>query len=121
MSSKSLARAGVTLLVGALLAALSVLVPSPPGALAGGAPFDEFTDPSIDQPRYVTTAADGAVWLTATASDRVGTVRLDGTVVTFANAQVDAPTHITRGPDGAVWFVSSGTDRIGRITTAGTI
>jgi streptogramin lyase len=108
---------GVAVLALALVVVGVVAVP----ARSGPIDYDEFTDASIDQPRFVAMGPDGALWFTATGSDRVGTVTADGVVVTYDHAQVDAPSNITLGPDGALWFISAGNDRIGRITTAGVI
>ena len=71
-------------------------------------------------PDDITVGADGALWFTETAANRIANT-MGGTITSYRLAAGAGPRGITAGPDGAVWFTETSADRIGRITTTGSI
>src|SRR5690348_7482006 len=73
-----------------------------------------FADPagpsSTDIPYGITTGPDGAVWFTASWSDRIGRIDSTGDITTFGAANVDLPYDIVTGADGNLWFTSEASD-----------
>ncbi|HTV51103.1 MAG TPA: hypothetical protein VME21_07940 [Steroidobacteraceae bacterium] len=74
-------------------------------------------------PTTVAIAADGRVWFTEAAGDRIGRVNPDGTgLVEFPLPHAgSSPRIIARGADGNMWFSEHTGNRIGRITPQGQI
>ncbi len=68
----------------------------------------ELTVPSgSDGPADLTVGADGSVWFTEWANDRIGRLAPDGTVSEFPLAPNSFPLWITTAPDGSIWFTES--------------
>lgn len=65
----------------------------------------EFTVPSgSDGPADLTVGADGNIWFTEWANDRIGRLAPDGEVSEFPLASNSGPSWITTAPDGSIWF-----------------
>lgn len=63
--------------------------------------------------------ADGEVWFTELAADKVGKLGGDGNVVDYPTATRDCqPSAIIVGPDKKIWFIESTAGRIGRLDPA---
>lgn len=63
---------------------------------------------------YRLAVADGDVWFTQRAGNRIGRLSIaTGTITEYdIPTAVSAPTDIDVAPDGSVWFVQSNSDRI---------
>ncbi len=98
--------------------AIVPVAPSPASADRGDITTYTDAEGEIDQPTDIAVAADGIVWFTSQANDRIG--RLDpgtGEISVFEGdpGEIDGPNHLTIGADGNVWFTNVGNDLIGRL------
>jgi hypothetical protein len=70
----------------------------------------------------IATGADGALWFTEGAANKIGRITTSGLITEFPIPTSDSfPIFITAGPDGALWFGESRASQIGRITTSGVV
>jgi virginiamycin B lyase len=74
-------------------------------------------------PTTVVIAADGRIWFTEGAGNRIGTMNPDGTgLQEFPLPHPDsAPRILARGSDGNLWFSEHNGNRMARITQYGNI
>ncbi len=93
------------------------------------------TSARLDNPRELSTMADGSLLVADTGNHRIRRVAPDGTISTFAgtgpgfsgdggpatNAALNAPTGTTTMPDGSVLIADTGNDRIRRVAPNGVI
>lgn len=84
------------------------------------ATYTEYPLPTPGSQPYALTYADGVVWFSERAGNRIG--RLDivtGEIVEFTIPTPDSePTGVGLAPDGRVWFVGRSGNQIGRLTPA---
>src|SRR5215831_14267254 len=102
-----------TTLAGLLVAfiALAALARS-----AGAVAVNEFPIPTAGSaPTSVVRGADGNLWFTEFAADRIGRITPAGVVTEFTLAAGRGPLNITSGPDNLLYFTESTGDQIGRI------
>src|SRR5262249_5731396 len=78
-------------------------------------PITEFALPTPNsRPYQITAGADGNLWFTESAGNRIGRITPDGTLTEFSLPNPGSPFGITAGPDGNLWFMEF--SRVGRIT-----
>ena len=69
----------------------------------------------------ITTGPDGHIWFCDPARKRIGSIRLDGSFLTyFSSGLTGSPINIILGPDNQIYF-GEAEGRIGKISTAGNI
>lgn len=103
------------LTVGALLVAL-------PAAAETGAVAEYPVPTAGSQPVGIVTAADGALWFTEFAGNKIGRIDTNASVSEFAiPTAASRPDELDAGPDGNIWFAETLGNKIGRITPEGTI
>jgi virginiamycin B lyase len=73
-------------------------------------------------PYSVAQGADGAMWFTESAGNKIGHINGDGSISEYSLPHANSdPKQITAGPDGNMWFTEDMGNRIGRIAMDGTI
>jgi streptogramin lyase len=79
---------------------------------SGGDPYDIVLNP-----------ADGNLWFTEPAGNKIGFITPAGGVTEFSIGITAGagPNGITVGPDGNIWFVETNVNAIAKITTAGVV
>ena len=77
---------------------------------------------TASSPAGIALGADGNLWFTEQAGDRIGRITPRGVVTEFSAGLTpfSLASSITAGPDGNLWFTENA-GRIGRITPAGAI
>ena len=84
--------------------------------------IQEFPIPTpASHPFGMTAGADGNLWFTESAADKIGRITPAGIVTEFPLPVGSQPEAITKGPDGNIWFVEAGLSEVGRITPAGVL
>jgi hypothetical protein len=84
----------------------------------------EFPAPAGSISHAITSGADGRLWFTELAGNRIGRMVVPTPASPGAITEVPIPTagsasaFITAGPDGNVWFTEFGGNRIGRVNLA---
>jgi streptogramin lyase len=69
-------------------------------------------------PYNLAVGPDGNMWFTETVVGKIGTMALDGTVLTnFPLVSTSEPVGIIAGADGALWFTEFSSGLIGRLST----
>jgi virginiamycin B lyase len=108
--------------LGALLIALATGA-IPALAARAGAIIEYPIPTAASSPRGVTAGADGALWFTESAADRIGRITTSGMATEFPlpGAGGRGPYGVAPGPDGALWFAEDSGNQIGRITPAGAV
>ena len=79
----------------------------------------EFPLPTAgSQPRDgIASGADGNIWFTEYAGNRIGRITPGGTITEFAIPSPNSqPIGIAAGPDGNLWFTEQAGNKIGRIS-----
>jgi streptogramin lyase len=80
-------------------------------------------DNASDNAGYITTASDGALWIT----DNTGLgypiqrITAGGAVTAYNDPVMNDISQLAPGPDGALWFYDDGNDDIGLITPGGAV
>lgn len=92
--------------------------PAAPGIHVDTSMVTPFPLPAGDQAVWVTTGADGNLWLT-THSSGVDRVTTSGAVTRYTPLGV--PIQIIAAADGNIWFASTDNKGIGRISPAGSV
>lgn len=96
------------------------IVSGAPAASAAGAVVTNYTGTGIDDPYWITTGPDGALWFTNHFGNSIGRITPAGTVSNYYDSCcVDLPQGITSGPDGALWFTNPDGRSLGQLTTDG--
>ena len=105
------------------LCAVAIVMELPVSRPAHAQTFTEFRIPTArSQPGYITLGADGALWFTELAGNKIGRITITGEISEFSiPTPKSQPYSIAAGPDGNVWFVEFAGNKIGRITPSGTI
>jgi streptogramin lyase len=119
-------RAGRGPVLVVLVAAAGLLLGPGAGAAqrAGGGEIIEYRVPTRGaEPYGITVGADGNIWFTESAADKIGTVNLEGT---FREWPLDffegsGARDITLGSNGHLWFTETNVDLIGRVEPSGRI
>ena len=76
---------------------------------------------AASQPEGITTGANGNLWFTEQATNKIGEITPSGTFTEFLiPTAASQPTGITTDASGDVWFTEEATDKIGELTTSGT-
>ncbi len=92
---------------------------SPASALVS---ITEFDSGISGRPALLATGADGNVWFTETAANKIGRISPSGVVNEFnVPTPASEPFGIAAGPDGNVWFTEYAGQKIGRVLPDGTI
>jgi polyhydroxybutyrate depolymerase len=74
------------------------------------------------EPFDIAQGADGAMWFTEFASDKIGRISLAGVITQFSVPTASAgPYQITAGPHGTMWFTEYNTRKVGRVTSRGRV
>jgi len=74
------------------------------------------------EPFDITAGADGSMWFTEFAADKIGRISRSGTITQFAVPTAGAgPYQITAGAHGTMWFTEYNTTKIGRVSPNGHI
>ena len=74
------------------------------------------------EPFDIAAGADGSMWFTEFAADRIGRISPAGVITQFRVPTAGAaPYQITAGPQGAMWFTEYNTTKIGRVTASGRV
>ena len=95
-----------------------------PSTLTTDGKFTEFPLPNPNSgPTTVSIAANGTLWFTESAGNRIGRMAQDGSALREFDLPHpgSAPRIITAGSDGNMWFSEHLGNRMGRITPAGVI
>jgi virginiamycin B lyase len=91
------------------------------GSVDNNGDVREYGIPTPSSVPQSVVVADGAVWFTEQAGNRIG--RLDPATGSVTEYPVptpgSAPLGMTLGPDGALWFVERNAAKVGRMTTDG--
>ena len=105
------------------LCAVAIVMELPVSRPAHAQTFTEFRIPTAkSQPGYMTLGADGALWFTEIAGNKIGRITTTGEISEFSiPTPKSQPYSIAAGPDGNLWFVEFTGNKIGRITPSGTI
>jgi streptogramin lyase len=102
---------------GVALSAASALVEIP--ASEGG--VVEFKLPEGSEPRSIAPGADGNVWFTDEATNKVGKITPQGKISEYALPPGSSPYGIAAGSDGNMWFTDAGTGKVGKVSPSGDI
>ncbi len=79
------------------------------------AQITEFTG-GTGSPYQAVLGPDGAIWFAELATNKVGRIATDGTLLEFTLPTAGASvTGVTTGPDGAIWFTEENVGKIGKI------
>ena len=117
LASAGLTDPDVRVLAAALGSPATLFAGTPDGALQGIPCADGGERPLRDR-----CGADGNLWFTERAGNRIGRITPGGVITEFPLPSAGSePDGITAGPDGNLWFTERGGNRVGRITTSGTI
>jgi streptogramin lyase len=123
-----------TMAVAAALAALAALSggceliqpldPPPPAGcqdrVVEDGTFTELTVPTPNsQPNGIAVGADGLVWFTELAANKIGRITPGGLIDEFTRSTGSSPSLMTLGPDGNLWYIDVGGERIGCISPTG--
>jgi poly(3-hydroxybutyrate) depolymerase len=74
------------------------------------------------EPFDIAAGADGAMWFTEFAADKIGRISPDGVISQFSVPTAGAgPYQIAAGPAGTMWFTEYNDSKIGRVTSAGRV
>lgn len=74
------------------------------------------------EPFDIAAGADGSMWFTEFAADRIGRISPAGVITQFSVPTAGAgPYQITAGPHGAMWFTEYNTTKVGRVTAGGQV
>jgi hypothetical protein len=73
-------------------------------------------------PAGIVKGADGNIWFTETAANKIGKITSGGFVTEYVVPTASSlPAGITAGLDGNIWFTEYNGNKIGRITPSGTV
>src|SRR5450759_911128 len=76
----------------------------------------EYSTPSGGNPLGIASGADGNLWFTETAGNRIGSMTPAGAATEYSIATAGSfPNGIAGGPDGNVWFTEANANKIGRL------
>ena len=91
-----------------------LLTPCPPASTPPG---------STCQPAGIAAGADGAIWFTEEAGNRIGRMTTAGQITHEIGVPTGGslPAEITAGPDGLMWFTEFNGNKIGRVNANFTI
>ena len=113
----------LALIAATTIGTLSLVFSAPGLAMASGAPGTITEYPVLtasSDPLYITAGADGNLWFTEWAANKIGKITPSGTVTEYTlPTTAGEPSQITAGPDGNLWFTESG--GVGKITPSGTV
>jgi len=74
------------------------------------------------EPFDIAAGADGSMWFTEFAADRIGRISPAGVITEYKVPTAGAgPYQIAAGPQGAMWFTEYNTTKIGRVTPTGQV
>ena len=86
------------------------------GRLTPSGHLTEFATPGMGGLQWITAGPDNALWFTASHSDQIGRITVDGAVSAYAVPSLRAqPVGIAVGPDGNIWFAEEPGDTTGKL------
>ncbi len=86
------------------------------GRMTTSGALTEFATPGVGGLQWITAGPDHALWFTASHSNSIGRITLDGSVTSFnVPSYRSQPVGIMTGPDGNIWFTEAPGDTTGKI------
>lgn len=74
-----------------------------------------FPMPEGGTPMDITAGADGALWFTEFAGQRIGRITTGGVISETKAKDNPSPEGIAAGPDGNIWFAEFRANQIGEL------